>query len=313
MAGLVSNPRILVTGATGFIGTPLCARLQELGHPLTALTRDPSKARKRLGEQVELVTKLDDLGDATFGGVINLAGEPLAARRWNERLKAEIRRSRIGTTEALFEYFQRVGDFPEVLVNGSGIGVYGNQGDRPITEGSNLSDDSFSSHLCRDWEAAAERFTDRGTRVCRIRTGVVLGPDGGALQAMLPAFKFGVGGRLGDGRQWMSWIHRRDLIGIILLCLSNSSLVGPVNGTAPNPVTNRVFTRTLAKTLHRPSLLPVPGFGLRLLMGELADELLLAGQRVLPEVAPAHGYEYEFPELGPALEDVLHTSRRTSR
>jgi uncharacterized protein len=308
MAGLVNNPSVLVTGATGFIGTPLCARLLESGYAVTALTRDAAKARRKLGDKVELATRLDDLGNTAFGAVINLAGEPLATRRWNAQLKEEIRRSRIGTTEALIEYFQRLGDFPEVLVNGSGIGVYGNQGDRPITEGSNLSDESFSSHLCRDWEAAAERFSEHGTRVCRVRTGVVLGPDGGALKAMLPAFKFGLGGRLGSGRQWMSWIHRRDLIGIILLCLSNSSISGPVNGTAPNPVTNRIFVRTLAATLHRPALLPVPGFGLRLLMGELADELLLAGQRVLPEVAPTHGYVYEFPELAPALEDVLRSS-----
>lgn len=307
MSALVENPRILVTGATGFIGAPLCARLQALGHTVTALTRDVRRARERLGDQLQLVTHLDELEHTTFGGVINLAGEPLATRRWNKRLKAEMRCSRIGTTEALLDYFQRVGDFPEVLINGSAIGVYGKQGDIPIIEASEQKDEGFASQLCRDWEAVAERFSDHGTRVCRLRTGIVLGPNGGALKAMLPLFKLGLGGRMGRGRQWMSWVHREDLLGIILLCLGDPSVRGPVNGTAPSPVTNRVFTHTLARTLRRPALLPVPGFMLRLVMGELADELLLAGQRVLPNVALESGYVYQYPELDPALEDILTT------
>src|SRR5690554_265663 len=186
MSALADNPRILVTGATGFIGAPLCARLEALGHPVTALTRDIRRARERLGDKVHLVARLDELEHTAFGGVINLAGEPLATRRWNTHLKAEMRRSRIGTTEALLEYFQRLGDFPEVLINGSAIGVYGKQGDEPITEEDDKSDDGFASQLCRAWEAASERFSDYGTRVCRLRTGIVLGPNGGALKAMLP-------------------------------------------------------------------------------------------------------------------------------
>lgn len=305
MVALAGNPRILVTGATGFIGTPLCARLIAMGHPVTALTRDARRARERLGENVHLVTHLDELEGTAFGGVINLAGEPLATRRWNARLKAEMRCSRIGTTEALLEYFLRLGEFPELLINGSAIGVYGKQGDEPITEESDVSDEGFASQLCRDWEATAQRFSDHGTRVCRLRTGIVLGPNGGALKAMLLPFKFGLGGRMGTGRQWMSWIHRQDLLGIILLCLTDSSIRGPVNATAPNPVTNRVFAHTLARTLRRPALFPVPGVMLRLMMGELADELLLAGQRVLPAVALEQGYAYQFPELGDALEHIL--------
>lgn len=307
MAALADNPRILVTGATGFIGTPLCARLDELGHPVTALTRDIRRARERLGDNVQLVTDLNELEGTICGGVINLAGEPLATRRWNTDLKAEMRRSRIGTTEALFDYFQRLGDFPEVLINGSAIGVYGKQGDEPITEEDDKSDDGFASQLCRAWEAASERFSDYGTRVCRLRTGIVLGPNGGALKAMLPLFKLGLGGRMGRGKQWMSWIHRDDLLGIILLCLSNPALRGAVNGTAPIPVTNRVFAKTLASVLNRPALAPVPGFMLRAVMGELADELLLAGQRVLPSVALEQGYAFQFSQLRPALEQILTT------
>lgn len=305
MSALADNPTILVTGATGFIGVPLCAKLEELGYSVTALTRDVRRAREWLGDKVRLVTSLDELDRTAFDGVINLAGEPLANRRWNENLKSEVRRSRIGLTEALFDYFERIGDFPKVLISGSAVGIYGKQGDDPVTEESQLSVEGFASELCRDWEASAERFSDKGTRVCRLRIGIVLGPNGGALKAMLPPFKLGLGGRMGHGRQWMSWIHREDLLGIILLCLADPLVRGPVNGTAPNPVTNRVFARTLARTLRRPALVPVPGFALRLMMGELADELLLAGQRVLPSVAIARGYTFQYPELGPALEQVL--------
>ncbi len=305
MTELVHHPRILVTGATGFIGVPLCAQLQKLGYSLTALTRNPKTAEKRLGSKVELVTSLDQLGDRQFGAVINLAGESLASGRWNDKRKEEFRRSRIGTTEALFDYFRALGEFPEVLISGSAVGYYGNQGDRPLTEESPQNDDSFAEQLCRDWEAVAERFTDFGTRVCRLRTGIVLGRDGGALQSMLLPFKLGLGGRLGKGRQRMSWIHRQDIVGLIVFCLCQKAIHGPINGTAPNPVTNRVFTRTLARTLHRPAFLPVPAPVLRLLMGELADELLLSGQRVLPEVALVHGYVFQYPELGGALENIL--------
>lgn len=309
MTELVQNPRILVTGGTGFIGVPLCAQLKKLGYSLTVLTRHPKSARKKLGDEVELVTGLDQLGDRQFGALINLAGESLASGRWSDKRKEEFRRSRIGTTEALFDYFRALGEFPEVLISGSAVGYYGDQGDRPLTEESPQKDDSFSEQLCRDWEAVAERFSDFGTRVCLLRTGIVLGRDGGALQSMLLPFKLGLGGRLGKGRQRMSWIHRQDIVGLIVFCLCQKAIHGPVNGTAPNPVTNRVFTRTLARTLRRPAFLPVPAPVLRLLMGDMADELLLAGQRVLPEVALVHGYNFQYPELGCALENILRSKK----
>ncbi|WP_347330323.1 TIGR01777 family oxidoreductase [Marinimicrobium locisalis] len=300
-----NHPReILLTGGTGFIGVPLCQALQERGDRLTVLTRDTIRAAKTLGTGVSLVTELKQLPDKPVDTVINLAGEPLAAGRWNERRKEEFRRSRIGTTEALLEHFQSRGSFPQRMVSGSAIGFYGDGGDTPLTE-TNGSGSGFAAQLCRDWEAVAERFSDHGTRVCRLRTGIVLGQDGGALQPMLLPFKLGLGGRLGSGRQWMSWIHRDDIVALILHCLDSETLSGPVNGTAPNPVTNRQFTRTLARVLHRPAIFPVPPFVLRTLMADMADELLLASQRVLPEVAIETDFQHRFPDLGVALENIL--------
>ncbi|WP_027329146.1 TIGR01777 family oxidoreductase [Marinimicrobium agarilyticum] len=300
-----NHPReILLTGGTGFIGVPLCHALQKRGDRLTILTRDTLRAAKTLGTGVNLVSELKQLPDKPIDTVINLAGEPLAAGRWNERRKEEFRRSRIGTTEALFEHFQSRGQFPERMVSGSAIGFYGDGGDAPLTE-SNDAGSGFAAQLCLDWEAVAERFSDHGTRVCRLRTGIVLGEGGGALQSMLLPFKLGLGGRLGSGRQWMSWIHRDDIVALILHCLDSESLSGPVNGTAPNPVTNRQFTRTLAKVLHRPAIFPMPAFVLRTLMADMADELLLASQRVLPEVAIETDFRHRFPDLEVALENIL--------
>lgn len=302
-----TGQEVLVTGGTGFIGVPLCHQLQARGARVTVLTRDTLKAAQLLGTGVNLVTALNQLPERAFDAVINLAGEPLGSGRWNARRKEEFRRSRIATTEALLEDCRQRDRFPRVLVSGSAVGFYGDGGERPLTE-ENDSGSGFSARLCRDWEAVADRFADAGTRVCRLRTGMVLGPDGGALKSMLLPFRLGLGGRLGSGRQWMSWIHREDLVRLILHCLDREEIVGPVNGTAPNPVTNRYFTRTLAAALHRPAFFPMPAPVLRLLVGDMADELLLVSQRVLPEAAIETGFEFQFPELGPALEQILSES-----
>ncbi len=299
-----SSRTILLTGGTGFIGVPLCRTLQERGDHLVVLTRDTLRAAKVLGTGVSLVSELSQLPARPVDAVVNLAGEPLASGRWNDRRKEEFRRSRIGTTEALLAHFQERGTFPRRMVSGSAVGFYGEGGDRPLTEADGAGT-GFAAQLCRDWEAVAERFADAGTRVCRLRTGMVLGPGGGALQSMLLPFRLGLGGRLGSGRQWMSWVHRADLVRLIVHCLDQESLSGPVNGTAPNPVTNRYFTRSLAKTLHRPAMFPVPPFMLRALMADMADELLLVSQRVLPEAALESGFQFHFPELVPALEQIL--------
>lgn len=304
MTSTDTSRTILLTGGTGFIGVPLCHALQQRGYHPVVLTRDTLRAARVLGTGVSLVSELSQLPDRPVDAVVNLAGEPLASGRWNDRRKEEFRRSRIGTTEALLAHFQQRGHFPERMVSGSAIGFYGDGGDRPLTEVDG-SGTGFAAQLCRDWEAVAERFADSGTRVCRLRTGIVLGPGGGALQSMLLPFKLGLGGRLGSGRQWMSWVHRTDLVRLILHCLEQDNLSGPVNGTAPNPVTNRYFTRSLAKTLHRPAIFPAPAFMLRAMMADMADELLLVSQRVLPEAALESGFQFQYPELLPALEQIL--------
>lgn len=304
MTSTDSSRTILLTGATGFIGVPLCRILQERGDHLVVLTRDTLRAARVLGTGVSLVSELSQLPDRPVDAVVNLAGEPLASGRWNDRRKEEFRRSRIGTTEALLAHFQQRGVFPRSMVSGSAVGFYGDGGERPLTEADG-GGTGFAAQLCRDWEAVAERFADAGTRVCRLRTGIVLGPGGGALQSMLLPFRLGLGGRLGSGRQWMSWVHQADLVRLIVHCLDKEGLSGPVNGTAPNPVTNRFFTRSLAKALHRPAIFPVPPFMLRALMADMADELLLVSQRVLPEVALESGFQFHFPELVPALEQIL--------
>jgi len=295
---------VLITGATGFIGVPLCRQLQARGAGLTVLTRDVERARQRLGTGIAAVTQLDQLPEEVPHTLINLAGEPLASGRWSAARKEEFRRSRIGTTEALWQWFEQRGQYPQQVISGSAIGYYGDSGDLPVTEEDGPGA-GFAAELCRDWEASALRFADQGSRVVLLRTGIVLGQGGGALQSMLLPFKLGLGGRLGSGRQWMSWIHRDDMVALILHCLDKPELTGPVNGTAPNPVTNRFFTRTLARTLRRPRIFPAPAFMLRLLMADMADELLLASQRVLPQVALESGFDFRYPELPQALEAIL--------
>lgn len=295
---------ILVTGATGFVGRQLCARLVSMGYSVWGLTRDSERARQILGEQVHLISELDVARGQEFYGVVNLAGEPLAKRRWSPVVKQIIRDSRIGFTEKLLAFFQHQGRFPQVLVNGSAIGIYGNAGANLLTETSPLASD-FAAQLCRDWEVMAQRFAQQGTRVCTLRIGIVLDKNGGALQQMLPAFRFGLGGSLGDGQHFMSWIHRQDLIGLIIWCLTHQDMSGVLNAVAPEPVTNKQFATALAKALHRPALFPMPRCMLRLLFGEIADALLLASQRVIPAQVLASGYEFSYPNLDAALVEII--------
>ena len=295
---------ILITGGRGFIGQALCPALLAEAHSITVLTRDPEAAARRLPPPVAYIDRLDAIADIPPVDVlINLAGEPLAGRRWNPQRKSLFLSSRVELTRHLASYFSR-NTPPKVVVNGSAIGFYGPHGDEVLDESSD-GVTSFSHQLCAEWEGQAMAFEDLGARVCCLRIGIVLGSGGGALSAMLPAFRAGLGGPMGSGRQWMSWVHRTDLVRLILHCLSCEEVRGPVNGTAPEPVTNREFSRTLGRVLHRPAVLPMPGFALRLLFGEMADELLLSGQRVAPAKALATGFEFQFPELEPALADVL--------
>ncbi|GGD45104.1 TIGR01777 family oxidoreductase [Pseudoxanthomonas indica] len=293
--------RILITGGSGFIGQALCAHLQRVGHRLTVWSRHPRQAAQRLPG----VHVIEDLAEANeIEAVVNLAGEPLVARRWNARRKQQIRDSRIGTTEKLLRWMAPQLRRPHVLVSGSAVGYYGPRDDTPLDESAAPGED-FAALLCRDWEHEAMEAEALGLRVCRLRTGIVLGPDGGALQKMLLPFRLGLGGPIGDGRQWFSWIHREDLIGLIQWLLEHDHAGGAYNGTAPEPVPQREFARTLGRVLHRPAFLPMPAFALRLALGE-ASTLLLTGQRVLPVHAMAEGFAFRHPALEGALREVVH-------
>ncbi|UTW46005.1 TIGR01777 family oxidoreductase [bacterium SCSIO 12696] len=301
----MDSKQILITGGTGFIGKHLCRRLLSDGYGVHVISRHPNEAAQFMPSGVQLYRDLDEL-DVTlaFDGVINLAGEPLAEGRWNAKRKQRFYDSRIKTTKRLYNYFVQAPRPPKALINGSAIGYYGPHGDEPLNE-QGAPEDCFSHQLCRDWEERAKSFASIGCRVCSVRIGVVLGAKEGALARMLPAFKFGLGGRLGTGQQWFSWVHIDDLVGIIVYALEHTDIRGPVNGTAPGGVTNGEFSRQLAGVLHRPMLLPMPESVARLLFGEMADELLLSGQRVVPEKIMNAGYEFQYPELKGALEAIL--------
>ena len=291
----------LITGGSGFIGSALCRSLLADGHRVTVLTRDIARARQRLPDAVFLIDRLDFAQDV--GVVVNLAGENLASGRWTAVRKHEFVASRIGMTKRLLNWIDRQDSAPAVLVSGSAIGWYGATGDEELDEDADLGND-FSAHLCRDWEAEAIKAEALGVRVCRVRTGIVLGAEGGALKQMLLPFRLGIGGKMGSGRQWMSWVAREDIVALIRWLVDNSSARGAYNGTAPAPVTNAEFARTLGAALRRPALLPMPAFALKVLFGEMAD-ILLTGQRVVPKRATAEGFKFKHPDLAPALASIL--------
>jgi uncharacterized protein (TIGR01777 family) len=305
--------RLFITGGTGLVGARLIQCLEKRQDKVDLLTRRPDAARARFGPTVNVVE-----GDPTKAGpwmesaaecdaVVNLAGENLFGRRWNDEFKKLIRDSRVQATVnvagALAKNPRRPDGVPRVLVNASAIGIYGPRGDEELTEESNPGDD-FLSSVCLAWEQAARDAESAGIRVVRMRIGVVLDKAGGALAPLLTPFKLGAGGPLGSGRQWMSWIHHEDLAGLFLLALDKVEATGPVNGTAPHPVTNKEFSKALGRALHRPAVMPLPGFMLRLRLGEVAD-LVVTGQRVLPRRALALGYSFRFPTIDAALVDVV--------
>jgi uncharacterized protein (TIGR01777 family) len=296
--------KILITGGTGFIGRELCKNLREKKHQLTVLSRKPETVTLLCGPDVQAINNLDNLSaNDQFDAIINLAGEGIADARWSPSRKQILLDSRVKVTAQLIAFIDRAQKKPGVLISGSAVGYYGNQGAAVLDENSAFKD-GFSNSLCAEWEAVAEQAKSYGVRVCIIRTGLVVGAKGGFLKRMLLPFKLGLGGRLGDGRQWMSWIHMKDYIRIMLLMLETNKLEGIFNATAPNPVSNDQFTCCLAKNLSRPAFLPVPAFALKLLMGEMS-ELLLGGQRVLPKRLQQENFEFEFTTLEQALQDVL--------
>jgi len=293
---------IAITGASGFIGRRLLERLP--GHALTVFSRGASSSLPSGVRRVQWDPLPGPPPAAALAGsdaVIHLAGEPVA-QRWTSEAKRRIRESRVTGTRHLVEGLRQIERPPAALVCASAIGYYGSRGDEVLTE-SSTPGQGFLPEVCVAWEREADGALALGTRVVKIRIGIVLDPKGGALAKMLPPFRMGVGGPLGDGRQWMSWIHLDDLVRLIVYAVERP-LAGGLNGVAPEPVRNSEFTRILGKALHRPAFLPVPGFALSLLFGEMS-EVLLASQRVVPAAAQAAGFTFQHPHLEGALEDLL--------
>ena len=296
---------ITLTGATGFIGSHVVDDLLRDGHKLTILSR-----HARPGDNPRYVacdlTQSEPPRAALEGAraIIHLAGEPVA-QRWTAEVKRRIRSSRIDGTRNLVEAVSKLDRKPEVLISASAIGIYGDRGEEILTEASPPGH-GFLEQVSVDWEREADRALQFGVRVAKPRIGIVLG-EGGALSKMLLPFKMGLGGKIGSGRQWMSWIHIDDMIGLIQLALTQSDVRGALNATSPHPARNDEFTRTLAGVLHRPAIFPVPSFALKLRFGEMA-EVLTGGQRVIPQAAVNAGYTFRFAELRAALENVLGRS-----
>ncbi len=302
--------RVFVTGGTGLIGSRLVTRLRERGDEVTLLTRRPAAVRDRFADCTLLEGDPMIAGpwmDAVGGcdAVINLAGENLFARRWSDDFKRLMLDSRVKTTDNVVAALTRTppGGPAKVLVNASAVGYYGPHGDEEVDESTPPGDD-FLARVCVAWEKSALTARAAGVRVVLLRIGVVLDKEGGALTAMLTPFKLGVGGPVGSGRQWMPWVHHADLVGLLLLGLDRADAGGPINGTAPQPVTNKEFGKALGRALHRPAFLPTPGFALRLMLGEVAD-VIVNGQRVRPREALRLGYQFRFPTIEEALADIF--------
>ena len=299
---------VLVTGATGFIGKAVCAALKAQGQVFTALSRRPDNAKAVLPGVKDVWRWRPRLEPAPVtslpggGAIVHLVGESVAGR-WNTYKKRVIRETRVQGTRHLVEAIGEAKVKPSVLVSASAVGYYGNRGEDEVTEETGAGTD-FLAEVCQAWEAEARRAETFGVRVVLVRTGIVLGRDGGALKQMLLPFKLGLGGPLGNGTQWMPWVHLEDVVGIILYAVQQASVRGPVNVTAPAPVRNRDFTQTLARTLRRPAFLPVPALALKLLLGEFAD-VLLASQRVLPKRIQGAGYAFRHPVLEQALHAIV--------
>lgn len=295
---------ILITGGTGAIGRVLCRTLHEKGHSLTVLSRKPAKVQPICGASVAAIASLADLPpSARFDAVVNLAGEAVIGPYWTEKRKKLLWDSRVTLTGQLVDFIERAKFKPSVLINTSAVGYYGDGGDKILDEETPGSG-GFAHKLCDGWEQAARRAGQSGVRVCIVRFGLVLMPHGGLLKSMLPSFRLGLGARLGDGRQWMPWIHCQDLVAMLEWLLEKPELSGVFNGVSPNPVTNREFTACLAKQLRRPAFLFVPAFLLRLMLGEMGG-LLVEGQRAVPKRMLEAGFQFRHAGLDSALAEIL--------
>lgn len=295
---------VLITGATGLIGSALVKQLLAFSHQVTALTRSPNIAREVLGDQVQLLDSLKSLTNLNeIDAVVNLAGEPIANRRWSKPQKNRIENSRWSTTETLVELIAKSSSPPSVLISGSAVGYYGKQRDNIVTEADEPSRQDFGHRLCAIWEDIALGAQSLNTRVCLLRTGIVLAPNGGALEKLLLPFKLGIGGPIGNGKHYMPWIHIDDMVAAILFLLDNAQCSGAYNLTAPSPVTNKTFSKALAKTLKRPAILPTPPIMLKILFGEMS-EILLQGQNAIPDKLQQNGYKFKYDHIEKALHSL---------
>jgi hypothetical protein len=298
--------KLVITGATGFIGSAVVDQLWSQYHSLSLLSRNPPR-EINVTKKEWLVWNPGVPGDWEYcidgaDGIINLAGEPIAAKRWTEARKEKIRSSRLDSTRALVRAIAKAKIKPKFLINASAVGYYGARGDEAITEES-ASGADYLARVCVEWEAEAKKAESEGARVVLLRTGIVLDRGRGALAKMVPPFKFFAGGPLGSGNQWMPWIHIEDQVGLLLFLMNNENAHGPFNCTAPNPVTMAEFSKTLGETLNRPAWATVPGGVLTLVLGEMS-EILLNGQRALPQAALKLGYQFRYPHLLPALQSL---------
>ncbi len=297
----MNSSGILVSGASGPIGAALLPSLKAGGFAVVRLVRGSASGKDQIAWDPSRPLSPDQVSG--FDAVIHLAGETIVGR-WTEAKKRRIIESRTQGTGHIAEAVARAAQPPRVFISASAVGYYGSRGDEILREDS-PSGEGFAAEICRQWEAAAQPASAAGVRSIQMRIGVVMSADGGALQKMLLPFRLGMGGRLGDGRQWQSWVSVQDVAGAIQHVLNDDSLQGPVNTVAPNPVTNGDFTRTLASVLKRPALFPMPAFAVRLVFGQMGDELFLASQRVEPAKLIASGYQFQHPELRKALRKIL--------
>jgi uncharacterized protein (TIGR01777 family) len=302
--------RILITGATGFIGRPLSFELVKNGYEVVVLSRRFARAKDLFAGQV----KVAEWDATTAGGwaelvdgalaIINLAGENIGTGRWTQKKKQLILQSRLNAGSAVTEAIQSAEQKPQVLIQTSGIGYYGDRGDESLDE--NSSDgNGFLADVARQWEQSVSGVRAQGVRLATIRLGIVLGAHGGVIPRLVPSFRFFLGGHPGSGRQWLAWVHIEDVIGVIRFLVENADCAGPFNVTAPEPILSNNFYNLLGKTMHRPAAFPMPAFALKLILGEMATELLLPSLRVIPKKLLEAGYKFKFPDLSVALKDIL--------
>jgi uncharacterized protein (TIGR01777 family) len=295
----------LVTGGTGFIGNALCAVLIKSGFRIYVLTRAKQKLLSN-NNNITYITTLNELSDIGIDVIINFAGETIS-KRWTKRVKQNIYDSRILTTRYIVDYIRSCAKRPSLLISGSASGYYGTDPEKVFDEETYICDKNvgFSQHLCKSWEEEAGHAEELGVRVVLLRIGPVLEKDGGMLRKLLPSFYCGLGSTIGNGTQSLSWIDRDDLIDLIIFIISNDKICGPINATSPNPITNEQFSSILAKTIRRPHLFQIPAFIFQTIFGQMADEIMLQGQKLLPKKALDNGFEFHYPTIEKSLQKIF--------